>query len=103
MKHENPYLTSVGSGTMVADGLSIINADFSSTSFRVSRASIGPHNFLGNHIAYPSQGRTGDNCLLATKVMVPIDGEVREGVGLLGSPSFEIPRIGRARHQRSTI
>ncbi|HEX3589665.1 MAG TPA: hypothetical protein VHV74_08530, partial [Pseudonocardiaceae bacterium] len=24
--------------------------------------------------------------------LVPIDGEVREGVGLLGSPSFEIPR-----------
>ena len=24
--------------------------------------------------------------------MVPIDGQVREGVGLLGSPSFEIPR-----------
>ncbi|GAA5119158.1 hypothetical protein GCM10023320_24450 [Pseudonocardia adelaidensis] len=24
--------------------------------------------------------------------MVPLDGEVREGVGLLGSPSFEIPR-----------
>ena len=92
MKHETPYLSSVGSGTMVADGLSIINADYSSTSFRVSRVSIGAHNFLGNHIAYPSQGRTGDNCLLATKVMVPIDGEVREGVGLLGSPSFEIPR-----------
>jgi non-ribosomal peptide synthetase-like protein len=77
---------------MVADGLSIINADFSSTSFRVSRASIGPRNFLGNNVAYPSQGRTGDNCLLATKAMVPIDGEVREGVGLLGRPSFEIPR-----------
>ena len=40
----------------------------------------------------PPRGRTGDNCLLATKVMVPVDGEVREGVGLLGSPSFEIPR-----------
>jgi non-ribosomal peptide synthetase-like protein len=92
VKHENPYLSSIGSGTMVADGLSIINADFSSTSFRVTRVSIGPHNFLGNHIAYPSQGKTGDNCLLATKVMVPVDGEVREGVGLLGSPSFEIPR-----------
>ena len=92
VKHEAPYLCSVGSGTMVADGLSIINADFSSTSFRVSRASIGPHNFLGNKIAYPSQGRTGDNCLLATKVMVPVDGKIREGVGLLGSPSFEIPR-----------
>jgi non-ribosomal peptide synthetase-like protein len=92
VKHESPYLSSVGSGTVVADGLSIINADFSNTSFRLSRASIGRHNFLGNNIAYPSQGRTGDNCLLATKVMVPIDGEIREGVGLLGSPSFEIPR-----------
>ena len=82
--HETPYLASIGSGTMVADGLSIINADFSSTSFRVSRASIGPHNFLGNDIAYPAGGRTGDNCLLATKVMVPIDGQVREDVGLAG-------------------
>ena len=92
LKHETPYLTSVGSGTMVADGLSIINADFSSTSFRVSRTSIGARNFLGNYVAYPAQGRTGDNCLLATKVMVPLDGKIREGVGLLGSPSFEIPR-----------
>ncbi|EME52478.1 non-ribosomal peptide synthetase [Amycolatopsis decaplanina DSM 44594] len=92
VKHETPYLVSVGSGTVIADGLSIVNADFSSSSFRVSRTSIGSRNFLGNEIVYPSQGRTGDNCLLATKVMVPIDGEVREGVGLLGSPSFEIPR-----------
>jgi non-ribosomal peptide synthetase-like protein len=90
--HESPYLSSVGSGTVVADGLSINNADYSTTSFRVSRTTIGAHNFLGNHIAYPSQGKTGDNCLLGTKVMVPIDGKVREGVGLLGSPSFEIPR-----------
>jgi non-ribosomal peptide synthetase-like protein len=90
--HDNPYLSSVGTGTMVADGLSIINADFSSTSFAVSRTSIGPRNFLGNSIAYPPGGRTGDNCLLATKVMIPLDGEIREGVGLLGSPAFEIPR-----------
>ncbi len=92
LKHETPYLSSVGTGTMVADGLSIVNADFSNTSFRVSRASIGPRNYLGNKITYPSRGRTGDNCLLATKVMVPVDGKMREGVGLLGSPSFEIPR-----------
>ena len=92
IKHENPFLVSVGSGTVCASELSIINADFSSTSFRVSRASIGKESFTGNLIAYPSQARTGDNCLLATKVLVPIDGEVREGVGLLGSPSFEIPR-----------
>ncbi|MFF3905841.1 Pls/PosA family non-ribosomal peptide synthetase [Streptomyces sp. NPDC001848] len=92
VQHETPYLAVVGSGTMVADGLSILNADFSSTSFRVSRASIGARNFIGNNIVYPAGARTGDNCLLATKVMVPLDGEMREGVGLLGSPSFEIPR-----------
>ena len=92
VKHETPYLVTVGRGTMVADGLSIMNADFSSTSFRVRRTSIGTGNFLGNNIAYPAQGRTGDDCLLATKVMVPMDGPIRQGVGLLGSPSFEIPR-----------
>jgi non-ribosomal peptide synthetase-like protein len=92
VKHESPFLVSVGSGTVCADELSFINADYSSTSFRVSRASIGAESFTGNLIAYPSRSKVGDNCLLATKVMVPIDGEVREGVGLLGSPSFEIPR-----------
>ena len=92
VKHANPYLSSVGTGTVVASGLSIVNTDFSSTSFRASRASIGAHSFLGNMIAYPSQAKTGENCLLATKVMVPMDGEVRENVGLLGSPCFEIPR-----------
>jgi non-ribosomal peptide synthetase-like protein len=88
----NPFLTSVGTGTMIADGLNVINDEFSSTSFRVSRAAIGARNFLGNYVNYPAGGRTGENCLLATKVMVPIDGEIREGVGLLGSPPFEIPR-----------
>jgi non-ribosomal peptide synthetase-like protein len=90
--HESPYSTSVGTGTVVADGLAINNADYSASSFRVARARIGEHNFLGNQIAYPSQSKAGNNCLLGTKVMVPIDGKVREGVGLLGSPSFEIPR-----------
>ena len=95
VKHDNPFLCRIGSGTMVADGLSMINADFSSTSFRLARAEIGPRNFLGNYIAYPARGRTGDNCLIGTKAMVPLDGEVRTGVGLLGSPSFEIPRSVR--------
>ena len=92
VQHDNPYLSAVGGGTVVADGLSLVNADYSSTAFRLTPVSIGRHNFLGNNIAYPARGRTGDDCLLATKVMVPIDGPVREGVGLLGSPSFEIPR-----------
>ena len=88
----NPSLCSVGTGTMVADGLMMINDEVSSTSFCVSRASIGSHNFVGNDVAYPAGGKTGDNCLLATKAMIPLDGKIREGVGLLGSPCFEIPR-----------
>jgi non-ribosomal peptide synthetase-like protein len=92
VKHENPFLCKIGSGTMVADGLSMVNADFSSTSFRLARAEIGAESFLGNYIVYPPAGKTGDDILLGTKAMVPIDGEVREGVGLLGSPAFEIPR-----------
>ena len=90
--HETPYMSIIGSGTMVADGLSIMNADFSTTSFRVSPVYIGGNSFFGNNIAYPAGGRTGNNCLIATKAMIPLDGEIREGVGLLGSPSFEIPR-----------
>ena len=41
---------------------------------------------------FPPGARTGDNCLYATKVRVPTDGPLREDVGLLGSPAFEIPR-----------
>ena len=92
VKHENPFLTAIGRDTVVADGLSVMNAEYSPTSFRVSATTIGARNFLGNNIAYPPQGRTGDDCLLATKVAVPVDGPVRTGVGLLGSPSFDIPR-----------
>jgi non-ribosomal peptide synthetase-like protein len=88
----NPRLCFVGSGTMVADGLLMVNDEVSSTSFRVSRAAVGPNNFLGNDVTYPAGGRTGDNCLLGIKVMIPLDGKIREGVGLLGSPCFEIPR-----------
>ena len=99
VKHEVPTLAAVGTGTMVSDGLSVINAEFSSTSFRVMPAAIGKRNFLGNNIAYPAAARTGDNCLLATKAMVPIAGPVREGVGLLGSPPFEIPRTVHRDHR----
>ncbi|WP_172442286.1 Pls/PosA family non-ribosomal peptide synthetase [Geodermatophilus sabuli] len=90
--HESPYHVTVGTGTMVADGLTVANADYSATSFRVSRATIGPRSFLGNGIIYPPQSRMGENCLLATKVQLPVEGPVRNDVGLLGSPAFEIPR-----------
>ncbi|GIU56736.1 hypothetical protein NicSoilC12_24850 [Arthrobacter sp. NicSoilC12] len=91
-KHDSPFLSTIGSGTMIADGVSFMNTDFSATSFKVSRAAIGEHNFLGNAVLFPAGARTGDNCLLATKVMVPLDGPLRHDVGLLGSPPFEIPR-----------
>ncbi|MFD1214568.1 Pls/PosA family non-ribosomal peptide synthetase, partial [Arthrobacter sp. GCM10027362] len=92
LSHDSPYLTTIGSGTMVSDGLAIMNADYSSSSFRLSPVSIGARNFFGNDIGYPAGARTGDNVLFGTKVMVPIDGPVRENTGLLGSPPFEIPR-----------
>jgi non-ribosomal peptide synthetase-like protein len=90
--HENPYLTTVGSGTMVSDGLSIMNAEYSGTSFRVMPVKIGARNFFGNDVPFPAAARTGDNVLFGNKTLVPIDGEIRENVGLLGSPAFEIPR-----------
>lgn len=87
-----PHLSSVGSGTMVSDGLNIMNGDFTSSSFRVTRVRIGGHNFLGNDLTFPPGARVGENCLPATKAMIPIDGPLRSDVGLLGSPAFEIPR-----------
>jgi len=90
--HANPSLSAVGTGTMVASGLILLNDEVSSSSFLVSRAAIGPRNFVGNDVVYPAGGRTDDNVLLGTKVMVPLDGKIREGVGLLGAPCFEIPR-----------
>lgn len=93
VRHESPYHVRIGDGTMAADGLSIINSDYSSTSFAVGETTIGAQSFLGNDIAYPPQGRTGDNCLHATKVQIPVEGAMRHDVGLLGSPSFEIPRL----------
>jgi non-ribosomal peptide synthetase-like protein len=78
---------------MVSDGLTMMNVSMSSSSFKLSKVKIGDHNYLGNNIFYPAASKAGANCLLGTKVMVPIDGPVRENVGLLGSPCFEIPRV----------
>ena len=92
-QHDHPLFCEIGSGTMVSDGLSMINMHKSATSFRLERTKVGDHSFLGNNIYFPPDARVGANCLLGTKVMIPIEGPVREDVGLLGSPSFEIPRM----------
>jgi non-ribosomal peptide synthetase-like protein len=103
-KHDNPFLCNIGSGTMVSDGLSMMNMQMSTTSFRLAESKIGDKNYLGNSILYPPKGRTGTNVLLGTKTMVPIDGPMRENVGLLGSPAFEIPRmVDRDRNMNASF
>src|SRR5687768_11396035 len=33
-----------------------------------------PNSFVGNNVFYPADSKVGDNCLLGTKVMVPVGG-----------------------------
>ncbi|MEQ3551119.1 Pls/PosA family non-ribosomal peptide synthetase [Pseudonocardia nematodicida] len=98
LRQEAPHLSSVGGGTMVSDGLRIMNTDLSHDSFRVRPVEVGERNFVGNDVHFPPDARTGENVLLATKVMVPTEGPVRSDVGLLGSPPMEIPRTGAGPH-----
>jgi non-ribosomal peptide synthetase-like protein len=92
-QHDNPLFCEIGSGTMVSDGLSMINMHKSATSFRLEHTKVGENSYLGNNIYFPPDAKVGPNCLLGTKVMVPIEGLMRENVGLLGSPVFEVPRM----------
>jgi non-ribosomal peptide synthetase-like protein len=96
--HDTPFAISVGKGTVIADGFAVNNVDYSASNFRVTPVRVGADNFVGNVVVFPTGARTGDNCLLGTMVMVPIDGPVREGVGLLGSPAIEIPRTVARDH-----
>jgi len=91
--HDNPFQCHFGTRTMISDGLTILNAQHSNTAFKLSRNGIGDDGFVGNNVFYPVGAKLGNNCLIATKAMLPLDGVVRENVGLLGSPSFEIPRV----------
>ena len=97
--HDNPYLCHVGANSMVSDGIVMSNAEFGPTSFTLSDVRIGSDNFLGNAIVMPAGNKTGNNVLIGTKTLVPIDGPLRENCGLLGSPAFEIPRSTEADKQ----
>jgi non-ribosomal peptide synthetase-like protein len=90
--HDNPFLCSIGADAVASDGLRLGNLTRSSNAFKLGACRVGERSFLGTDVYVPSGARTGANCLFATKVMVPIDGRLRENVGLLGSPAFEIPR-----------
>jgi non-ribosomal peptide synthetase-like protein len=85
-------LCTVGGGSIVSDGLAMPNAEYSAHAFRVGEVRIGERVFMGNAVIFPPGAAVGDDCLIATKAMVPTDGPLRTGVGLLGSPAFEIPR-----------
>ncbi|WP_136682816.1 Pls/PosA family non-ribosomal peptide synthetase [Falsirhodobacter xinxiangensis] len=91
-RHDVPFLCEFGSGTMVSDDLSMANADFSNAAFRLGTIRFGRDNFLGNDIIYPAQAATGDNVLLGTRVMIPVEGAAPRDTGLLGAPAFAIPR-----------
>jgi non-ribosomal peptide synthetase-like protein len=91
-RHDNPFLAQFGTRTIVSDGFWMSNMHMSSTAFKLAKTTIGADNLIGNNVYYPPNGKTADNCLIATKALVPIDGEVRENVLLLGSPGIEIPR-----------
>src|SRR4029077_9579928 len=97
----HPDSFGIGRGTMVSDGFMMVNTTMSSSSFKVGNVKIGDNNYLGNYIRYPVEGKTGVNCLIGTKTLVPIDGPVRENVGLLGSPCFEIPRAATRDREMS--
>src|SRR5262249_21060536 len=60
-KHDNPFLCDIGSGTMVADGLVMINAAMSNSSFQLREVRIGDDNYLGNSVVFPFNARTGAN------------------------------------------
>ncbi|MBP2364542.1 Pls/PosA family non-ribosomal peptide synthetase [Pseudonocardia parietis] len=98
LRQEAPQQTHVGRGTMVSDGLRMMNTELSHDSFRVSPVGLGVDSFVGNDVHLPPDARVGDDVLLATKVMVPTDGPVRAGVGLLGSPPMEISRTSTEPH-----
>ncbi|MDQ1623235.1 MAG: hypothetical protein QOH19_1653 [Actinomycetota bacterium] len=91
-RHENPFLVDVGSGTMISGGIKMINETMSSDAFKLGQVQIGERNYLGNYVHIPPESKLGRNCLLGTKALTPIDGPVRDNIGLLGSPAFEIPR-----------
>ncbi len=94
-EQDHPALCEMGSGTMVSDGIHLVNAEIGSQVFRLGATRLGAANFCGNALIFPTGAQVGDNCLLATKVLVPTSGPLRSGVGLLGSPAFEIPRSVR--------
>src|SRR6185437_10347488 len=58
-KHDNPFLCDIGSGTMVSDGLVMVNAATSNSSFQLRKVKIGDNNYLGNSMMFLANARVG--------------------------------------------
>ncbi|MGQ0465251.1 MAG: Pls/PosA family non-ribosomal peptide synthetase [Sporichthyaceae bacterium] len=91
-RHDLPWLCRVGTGTMVSDGIVFVNTEYTASSFQLADTRIGEQCYVGNEVVYPASAVTGDNCLLATRALVPTEGAVVHDTGLLGAPAFAIPR-----------
>ncbi|CAG7856332.1 enterobactin synthetase component F [biofilm metagenome] len=97
-RHHNPFLCEFNRNTLVSDGLKMMNMETSSTAFILRKVTMPPDTYVGNLVHYPADSRLGTNCLIATKAALPVDGPLRTDVGLLGSPTFEIPRTVARDH-----
>ncbi len=91
-QHHDPFLCLFQRNTLVSDGLRMLNTETSASSFITQQVVMPPDTYLGNDVFYPANAAMGDNCLIATKAAIPIQGAPRANVGILGSPPFEIPR-----------
>ena len=100
VKHETPFHATVGTGTMVADGLSIVNAEIYEQLLPSLSGEIGGAQLPRATTSPTRRGvAMGDNCLLATKVAVPIDGRGPRGHRACSARPASRSALGRARRQ----
>ena len=99
VQHENPFLSSVGSGTVVADGLSLLNADYSSTSFRVSRGVDRARQLPRQPHRLPRAGPHRRQLPARHEGPGPDRGRGPGGRGPAGLAQLRDPADGRARQQ----
>ena len=74
LEHENPFLIDVGRGTMIADGATLIDADYTSTSFRVGMFDGTPFKGPVWRLVGVQVGRRlfDDGCSVAERTLVRI-------------------------------
>ena len=123
VRHENPYLSGVGSGTMVSDGLSFMNAEYSSTSFRLRRVAGGRPQLPRQRHRLP--GRRADRRQLPARdeghgadrragparrraarlagVRDPADGASATAPSTTSRPAGELRRLLRAKNRHNAV